>query len=63
MQYLDHRLSKILGDIRIEQASSLRQRRQGPPQPARQRLGLWLIEKGESLARQEPRASLRPGGT
>ncbi len=59
MQYLDHRLSKILSDIRIEQATIHQKRRHNQPrhgQPLRRRLGRWLIQQGESLIDSEPRA-------
>lgn len=58
MHYVDYRLSKILSDIRIEEARS-RNRRQSSParQPVKQKIGLWLIRQGESLADHEPRAA------
>ena len=58
MYYLDHRLSKILSDIRLDEAQSLRksqQRRQS--QGARQRLGLLLIAQGEKLAGRQAKAA------
>jgi hypothetical protein len=59
MYYIDHRLSKILSDIRLEQAE---QRRKGKlndktSDPLKQRLGLWLIAQGESLADNRPKAA------
>jgi hypothetical protein len=59
MYYLDHRLSKILSDIRIEQAQQIRQRElsKRSSDPLKQRLGLWLIAQGESLAENRPEAA------
>ena len=59
MYFLDHRLSKILSDIRIEQAEQIRQRRLVGQSNDRlkQRLGLWLIAQGESLADSRPKAA------
>jgi hypothetical protein len=59
MYYLDQRLSKILSDIRIEQAEQIRLRRQcnQSKDRLRQRLGLWLIAQGETLAESSPRAA------
>jgi hypothetical protein len=59
MYYLDHRLSKILSDIRIEQAEQIRQRKQSQrsSDPLKQRLGLWLIAQGESLSESRPKAA------
>jgi hypothetical protein len=60
MQYLDHRLSEILSNIRIEQAQHIGTRRHTRGQhgtPLRQRLGRWLIQQGESLVDGEPRAA------
>lgn len=59
MQYIDHRLSKILSDIRIEQAQRHNQRRQlrhGSPR-IKERLGHWLIDQGESLAEGKAKAA------
>lgn len=52
MYYLDHRLSKILSDIRIERARQIRERKliTRSSDQIKQRLGLWLIAQGESLA-------------
>lgn len=54
-----HTLNKILSDIRIEQAEQLRQRElsQRSSDPVEQRLGLWLIARGESLAKSRPKAA------
>jgi len=59
MYYVDHRLSKILSDIRIEQAQQIRQRElsKRSSDPLKQRLGLWLIAQGESLAENRPKAA------
>lgn len=59
MYYVDHRLSKILSDIRIEQAQQIRQRElsKRSSDPLKQRLGLWLIAHGESLAENRPEAA------
>lgn len=59
MYYIDHRLIKILSDIRIEQAERIRQRKLGKRSgdPLKQRLGLWLIAQGESLADSRPKAA------
>lgn len=59
MYFLDHRLSKILSDIRIEQAEQIRQRRliSQSNDRLKQRLGLWLIAQGESLADSRPKAA------
>jgi len=59
MYYVDHRLSKILSDIRIEQAQQIRQRElsKRSSDPLKQRLGLWLIAQGESLAENRPEAA------
>lgn len=59
MYYLDHTLSKILSDIRIEQAEQIRQRKlsQRSSDPLKQRLGPWLIAQGESLAKSRPKAA------
>jgi len=59
MYYLDHRLVKVLSDIRIERAEQIRRRtisRQSNDQ-LKQRLGLWLIAQGESLAKERPKAA------
>jgi len=59
MYYLDHRLIKILSDIRIEEAERIRIRKlsnQGNDR-LKQRLGLWLIAQGESLADSRPEAA------
>lgn len=58
MQYIDHRLSKILSDIRIEQARKHRQHKS----IRYHRLGsrkreLSLIEEGERRAKSKPRAA------
>lgn len=52
MYYVDQRLSKILSDIRLEQAERRRQVKlyDRTSDPLKQRLGLWLIAQGESLA-------------
>lgn len=59
MYYLDHRLSKILSEIRIEEAERIRQRKlsKRSGDPLKQRLGLWLIAQGESLAESRPKAA------
>lgn len=60
MQYIDPRLSRILSDIRIEEARSMNNRKRNQAQrvrPVRRRLGLWMIEQGESLADGEPKAA------
>lgn len=59
MYYLDHRLSKILSDIRIERAEQIRLRKLSRQSNDRlkQRLGLWLIAQGESLADSRPKAA------
>jgi hypothetical protein len=59
MYYLDHRLAKVLSDIRIERAEQIRRRtivRQSNDQ-LRQRLGLWIIAQGESLAKDRQKAA------
>jgi hypothetical protein len=52
MYYVDQRLSKILSDIRIERARQIREQRiaREHADQLKQRLGLWLIGQGESLA-------------
>lgn len=60
MLYIDQRLSRILSDTRIEQARSIDQRQPqtaGHNRPIKQRLGLWMIDRGESLADSEPKAA------
>lgn len=56
MQYLDPRLARVLSDIRLEQARAIK-RRQPNPEKLRQRLGLWLIARGENLADGKPKAA------
>lgn len=58
MNYLDHRLSKILSENRIEYARSIRERRSHIESEGclRRRLGLWLIAHGEHLAHGKPKA-------
>lgn len=59
MYYVDHRLSKILSDIRLEQAERRRKSKlhDKSSDPLKQRLGLWLIAQGESLADNRPKAA------
>ena len=60
MQYIDQRLSKILSDIRIEEARSRRRPRddEAPEAaPIKQRLGHWLIRHDERPAESEPEAA------
>lgn len=59
MYYVDHRLSKILSDIRLEQAERRRKSKLNDKSsdPLKQRLGLWLIAQGESLADNRPKAA------
>jgi hypothetical protein len=57
MSYLDLRLSKILSDTRIEQASSIRKshnRSSRGRRRARERLGRLLIAQGERLTNGKP---------
>ena len=58
MYYIDHRLSKILSDIRLEQAESLRKSHElRKSKGALQRLGLLLIAQGERLAGRQAKAA------
>lgn len=59
MHISDHRLSKALSDIRLEQGASIgrNQERKIRSSDARHRLGLLLIAQGEKLARREARAA------
>lgn len=58
MQYIDHRLSKILSDIRIEQARQHRQHNEiRHRRLSSLRRGLPLIEEGERRAKSKPRAA------
>jgi hypothetical protein len=59
MYYVDQRLSKILSDIRLEQAERRRKEKliDKTSDPLKQRLGLWLIAQGESLADNRPKAA------
>ncbi len=58
MYYLDQRLSRILSDIRLEQAESLRRsKRHHKSKSARQRIGLLLIAQGERLAGRQAKAA------
>ena len=52
MYYVDHRLAQVLSEIRIEQARQIREQRIAREQPPqlKQRLGLWLIARGEHMA-------------
>lgn len=58
MPYVDQRLGKILSDIRIEEARQIREQRasrRSAGRNLRNRLGLWLIARGEGLAKSKPR--------
>lgn len=59
MYYLDYRLGKILSDIRIEHARQIRQRKLSKQSRDRnkQRLGLWLIARGENQANSRQKAA------
>ena len=59
MYYLDHRLAQALGDNRIEKAEQIRLRKLSRQSNDRlkQRLGLWLIAHGESLADSRQKAA------
>jgi hypothetical protein len=59
MYYVDQRLSKILSDIRLEEAERRRKEKLNDKtsDPLKQRLGLWLIAQGESLADNKPKAA------
>lgn len=60
MNYFDPRLSKILSDLRLEQAESIRRRKPDNPSSKRsyrERLGLSLIAQGERLAHGKPKVA------
>jgi len=58
MQYIDHRLSKILSDIRIEQARKHREHKEIRHQRlSSRRQQLSVIEEGERRAKTKPRAA------
>jgi hypothetical protein len=58
MYYVDQRLSKILSDLRIEQARQIREQRiSRQPDQLKKRLGVWLINQGESLAHGKQKAA------
>jgi hypothetical protein len=60
MNYFDPRLSKILSDIRLEQAESIRRRKSDNPASKmsyKERLGLFLIAQGERLAQRKPKVA------
>lgn len=57
MQYIDHRLSKILSDIRIEQARKHREHQAIRRHRLSSRSQLSVAEEGERRAKAKPRAA------
>ena len=58
MYYIDQRLSKILSDIRLEEARSLgKSQKLRNSTGARHKIGLLLIARGEKLAGRQAKAA------